>query len=134
MSDIYSDLRRDEGLRLKPYKCTAGKVTIGYGRNLDDVGISKAEAEAMLRADVTDVVAEITRKLDWFGDLSPQRQRALINMGFNLGVPRLMRFQKMLRALQGGDFERAADEALDSRWAKQVGARALRIAEMIREG
>ena len=134
MSDIYSDLRRGEGLRVKPYKCTAGKVTIGYGRNLDDVGISKAEAEAMLRADVTDVVAEITRKLDWFGDLSPQRQRALINMGFNLGVPRLMRFQKMLRALQGGDFERAADEALDSRWAKQVGARALRIAEMIREG
>ncbi len=134
LMDVYYEIKRDEGLRLKPYKCSAGKLTIGYGRNLEDVGITESEAVEMLRHDITNATADLCREFDWFGDLSYERQKALVNMRFNLGMPKLKQFQKMLRAMKSGDFERAANEALDSKWAKQVGARAIRIADQIRRG
>lgn len=131
IEDLIADLRRDEGLRLKPYRCTAGKLTIGYGRNLDDIGITRDEAEQLLRDDVWRVLVELDRDMPWWRDLSTDRQRALANMALNLGLPRLKEFRKMLAALQRGDWEEAARQALDSRWANQVGQRARRIAGLI---
>jgi lysozyme len=128
IDDLIADLRRDEGLRLKPYRCTAGRLTIGYGRNLDDAGITAEEAEFLLRNDVRRVSAELDRDMPWWRDLSPGRQRALANMAVNLGLPRLKEFRLMLSALRRGDYEEAARQALDSRWARQVGDRARRIA------
>lgn len=131
---IAAELRRDEGVRLKPYRCSAGRLSIGVGRNLDDVGISAAEAELLLDNDIARAATDLDRALPWWRGLSEGRQRALVNMAFNLGLPRLLGFSAMLAALRAGDYARAAAEALNSRWAGQVGARAARVAAMIREG
>lgn len=132
--ELLKELERDEGLRLHPYRDTVGKLTIGIGRNLDDVGISEAEARFMLANDAARAERDARRALPSFDDLSDARKRALVNMSFNLGLPRLLGFKNMLAALAAGDYERAAAEALDSVWARQVGDRAERIVTMIREG
>lgn len=131
---LIAELTRDEGLRFKPYKCTAGKLTIGIGRNLDDVGISEEEAYFLCGNDIDAAADDLDQNVPWFRQLSDTRQRALVNMCFNLGWPRLSGFRNMLVALKEGDYDRAASEALDSRWARQVGARSERIAEMYRNG
>jgi lysozyme len=131
-SKIKDMLIRDEGLQLKPYLCPSGKLTIGIGRNIEDNGISKDEALYMLNNDI--VNAERDCK-NWLGkvydNLSDTRKSVLINMMFNLGLPRLMGFKKFKSALCQGDFEKASMEMLDSRWAVQVGNRAERLAKLI---
>lgn len=133
MTILENQLAIDEGLRLKPYRDTVGKLTIGYGRNLDDVGISKEEALIMMRNDIAVSRRELSQ-YSWFRNLDDKRKDAVINMHFNLGLPRLLTFRNMIAALERGDYKRAADEALDSRWAVQVGERAVRIARVLRGG
>ncbi len=134
LTAIKADLVRDEGLRLKPYRDSVGKLSIGVGRNLDDVGIAEAEAEILLGNDISRAMADLDRALPWWRGLSPPRQRALLNMAFNLGLPRLLGFREMLADLERGDGAGAARAAIDSRWAKQVGARAQRLAMLLAEG
>ncbi len=130
---VVRDLKRDEGFRSKPYKDTVGKLTIGYGRNLDDVGISEREAEQLLKYDL--VVADSDMgNFYWFDDLTVNRQRALLNMMYNLGATKFKKFTKMIAAFETENYPLAADEALDSKWATQVGSRAERIADLIRRG
>lgn len=131
---LADELTRDEGLKLKPYRCTADKLTIGIGRNLDDAGITPAEARMLLENDIARAEAGLDNAAPWWRQMSDTRQRALVNMAFNLGMSRLLGFRNMLEALRGGDYDRAAHEALNSKWAEQVGERAHRIAKMIREG
>lgn len=132
--ELRSQLVIDEGLRLKPYRCTAGKLTIGIGRNLEDRGITKDEAFALLEGDIDEVEAELDRRMPWWRDLSDRRQQVLANMCFNLGMNRLSAFIRMIVALRAQQWDKAADEMLDSLWANQVGARAQRLARMMREG
>jgi len=127
-------LKRHEGLRLKPYRDTVGKLTIGYGRNLEDDGISLEEAELMLENDLDRAVKAARDVVAGFDELDEVRQAVLVDMAFNLGRAGLASFQKMRAALALGDFERAAAEMLDSLWARQVGRRARELAEMIRTG
>jgi lysozyme len=128
------DLRRDEALRLKPYRDTVGKLTIGYGRNLDDCGISRDEAEVMLLADTDAAIRDLDRGLPWWRGLSPDQQRGLANMCFQLGLPKLMRFRTMLAALKAGNGQEAATAALTSKWAAQCPERAQRVAMLLRRG
>lgn len=125
-------LEQDEGSRLKPYYCTAGKLTIGIGRNLEDNGISKAESKFMLENDIMRVMKELDTMLPFWRELSPNRQAAIINMAFNLGTFGLSKFQKTIAHLQAQEWDEAGDEMLRSRWADQVGDRALRISEAIK--
>lgn len=127
-------LRRNEGLRLKPYHCTAGKLTVGYGRNLEDVGITRDEAEAMLANDIRKTAADLDWALPWWRDLSDVRQEALCDMAFNLGLPRLSGFRRMLAALSEGQWADAAAECLNSKYARDVGARAERNAHALEHG
>jgi len=127
-------LIRHEGMRLHPYQCTAGKTTIGVGRNLDDNGITYPEAMTMLDHDVARVTNELMINLPFFSDLDDVRQAALIDMCFNMGISRLKRFKKMLWGFDVCDFGKAADEAQDSAWFKQVGTRAVEVVAMIRHG
>ena len=131
---LIGDLKADEGIRLKPYRDTVGKLTKGIGRNLDDVGISRIEALSMLEEDIDGVIHNLNIKLPWWEELPEDLQRALLNMCFNLGIRRFLGFKRMLSALEEGNYEVAAAEALDSKWAKQVGNRAIRIADLIRNG
>lgn len=129
---LLQDLQRDEGLKLKPYRDTVGKLTIGIGRNLDDRGITHAEAMHLASNDIEIVEYELDRNASWWRDMPEPGRRALANMMFNLGWPRLREFKNMLAALKAGKWDRAADEALDSEWAKQVGERSKRIAALFR--
>lgn len=151
---LVDELVRDEGLRLKAYRCTGGYMTIGVGRNLDMVGISEAEqrslgitretclragitrlqAQTLLINDIERVERELDRNLAWWRDLSDARQRVLINMCFNLGVRGLLEFRRMLRAAHAGHYEVAASEMGRSLWARQVGRRCKRLQAMMRTG
>lgn len=130
---LASELVRDEGLRLKPYTDSVGKTTIGVGRNLTGVGISQDEAFALLQHDIDRVDDWLDKNLPWWTLLSDSRQRVLANMTFNMGGV-ILSFQKFLTALKSGDYKTAAEEMLDSVWSKQVGARAVRLAQMMEQG
>lgn len=117
-----------EGLKLTPYRCTAEKLTIGVGRNLDDVGITQDEAEYLLDNDILRCCDDLDRNMSWWRDLSETRQRVLVDMVFNLGISRFMKFQNAIDAMANGNYAGAAAEMLDSRWADQVGQRAMRLA------
>ena len=127
-------IKRHEGLKLLPYKCTAGKLTIGYGRNIEDTGISEEEAEFMLDADIQRCVIELVDKTDYFVALDEPRQAVLINMVFNLGWSRFSLFKNMLKAVKDGDYTKASVEMLDSRWSKQVGGRAKELSKIMMTG
>ena len=131
---LIADLIRDEGVRLMPYRDTVGKLTIGVGRNLDDRGITDHEAGVMLATDVDVVCMELDARAPWWRGMKSSAQLGLANMCFNMGWPRLSKFQNMLSALKKGDCETAATEALNSQWARQVGSRATRIAYLYRSG
>lgn len=130
----------DEGLRLKPYRDTIGKLTIGVGRNLDDKGITRGEAETLLDTDIAEHCALLDKYLPWWSNMDDARQGALANMAFNLGVGpspeqplgKLLTFKNSLAALERGDYETAAANLAMSAWAKQVGPRATRIIAAIK--
>lgn len=128
-------IQQHEGLELRPYMDTTGHLTIGYGRNLTDNGISIAEAEYMLATDIrmawADVEALAGPSWHHFG---AARQAVLIDMSFNLGKGRLKQFEKMWQALRRCDYDNAAREMLNSLWARQVGQRAINLAEIMRNG
>jgi lysozyme len=134
LSLLQKQLVLHEGVRLKPYRCTAGRLTIGIGRNLDDVGISQDEALLLLRNDIARALSAVRTELPWFDRLDNIRQRVLVDMCFNLGIDGLLAFKQTLAAIAGGDYDRAATEMLNSRWAAQVGERARRLARMMRTG
>lgn len=123
-----------EGLELKPYRCTAGHLTIGIGRNLDDRGITEDEARFLCQNDVDIVEQELVRKFPFVVGLGDVRIRVLLDMAFNLGIPRLSAFSNMWAALEEGNFKQAAVEMLDSRWARQVGRRATKLSQMMETG
>lgn len=133
MKSIEEQLILHEGLKLKPYRDTVGKLTIGIGRNLDDKGISEDEALFLLRNDITEV-REALGKYDWFTALDPVRQKVLIDMAFNLGVAGLLGFKQMIAALERGDYLVAAAEMVNSRWYAQTRLRAIRLVKMMRTG
>jgi lysozyme len=135
MDRIKEQLVRHEGLRLKPYRCTAGKLTIGVGRNLDDSGISQSEAYIMLINDIMNCEKQLQAKIpDIYNQLDEVRKSVLLNMCFNLGINGLLGFKNTLAFVKAGDWERAANNMLVSRWAKQVGRRAIELSELMRKG
>jgi len=132
--NLAEQLVRDEGLALKPYTDTVGKLTIGVGRNLTDVGISKQEALDLLSADIARVQTDLARALVWTLKLDTVRRAVLLNMTFNMGIGGLLGFVRFLDRVRAGDYEQAAVEMLDSKWAGQVGDRAKRLAQQMQSG
>lgn len=132
---IEEQLARDEGFRPHAYQDSVGKLTIGIGRNLDDVGISHEEALVLLANDVKCARILLADRLPWtVTALDEARKGVLINMCFNMGIFRLLEFKQFLAALQAADYKLAAAQMLDSKWAKQVGGRAQRLAAQIETG
>jgi lysozyme len=129
---VKDTLTRHEGLRLDLYQCSMGANTIGVGHNLDAKGISEAVAALLLEEDIQDAVADLEKNIRGFRELPTMVQEALVNLCFNMGIPRLLQFKKTLSLIQEGKYSKAANELLDSRYASQVGYRALDVAQMIR--
>ena len=133
-AQLVADLERDEGVRSFPYTDTVGKLTIGVGRNLSDRGLSADEIEYLLQNDIDAVMDDLNRGIPWWDRLDVVRRQVLVNMCFNLGWPRLRGFVRTLAAIRRGDYQGAAEGMRDSLWAKQVGARAERLAQMMETG
>ena len=133
LNDLKQQLIVHEGLELMPYKCTAGKLTIGVGRNIEDRGISYDEAMYLLENDLTLYHVELMKAFPVVDQLDVVRQYTLVNMAFNLGITKLRQFKMMWAAIEDNDFEVAAQEMLNSKWAVQVGNRALELAEQMRK-
>ena len=125
-------LLRHEGRRFKPYKCTSNKTTIGIGRNLDDVGLSEDEVQYLFTNDCERATL-IAGRIPLFHKLDAVRKCALIDMAFQMGYA-VKDFKKALAAMRVSDWQKAHDELLDSRWAKQTPHRANEIADMILTG
>lgn len=137
MTMIIEMLRKHEGVETHAYKCTANKTTIGVGRNIDPdggIGLSQSEINYLLSSDVKRVNDELAGAFSWYRTLGTARKDAIMDMCFNMGLPRLMKFKKALAGMALGDYNEAATEFLDSRWAKQVGQRAVTVTDIIRSG
>jgi lysozyme len=149
MDTIKEQLVRHEGLRLKAYRCTAGKLTIGIGRNLDDCVITESEAYILLINDIMNCGKQLQARIpDIYNDLDEVRRSVLVNMCISipqsrfdplrepcyLGINGLLGFKNTLAFIKTGDWELAANNMLVSRWAKQVGRRAIELSELMRKG
>lgn len=128
------ELKKEEGFSGKVYKCPAGKNTIGFGRNLDDVGITKEEAEFLLKNDIMKCDKELSELIPFYNKLNPARQYVILSMCFNLGFAGLLKFKKMLKAIQEENFTKASTEMLDSKWAMQVKNRAIKLSYIMKSG
>ena len=126
-------LRDHEGWRDTPYKCTAGKLTICYGHNLEDNPLTPDVGEYILHSDVMECMGDL-QTFPWWDDLSENRKAAMIDMRFCLGPNRFRKFKKMLVALDQKNYPWAAREVLDSLFASQTGRRAEKIASLLEDG
>ena len=135
---LLAQLKAHEGFRPKPYYCTAGKKTIGYGRNLDDkpftpheirdLGVSEEEiSEFQASCLLSREIHTIDKRLGtfyWYRSMDDARKNVCINMVYNLGFNGFFGFKKMIQSLELEKYEDAAGEMLDSKWSEQVGRRA----------
>ena len=136
-SKLIKMLKIHEGVETHAYKCSASKITVGVGRNVDPeggIGLSDDEVDYLLQNDIDRVVSELDSEYGWFAGLDDVRQDAMIDISFNLGQTRLRAFKKALAAMSEGDWGEAADQFMDSSWSVQVGNRAKELAYMIRTG
>jgi lysozyme len=121
-------------MKLHPYADSVGKLTIGVGRNLSDRGISEIEALYLLDDDMAYFYGKLLHFLPWFSKLDENRQIALCDFCFNVGVQGFLNFHETIAALEAGDYEKAAEHMLASKWAEQVKERAICLANIIRTG
>lgn len=132
--ELVAQLRKHEGVRHKPYKDTVGKLTIGVGRNLDDKGLSDEEINILLSNDIGDAMDDAATLVVNFWSLTENRQRVLVDMAFNMGRRGLSTFVNTLAAIERGDYEDASRRMLKSKWASQVGQRAITLSQMMKRG
>lgn len=125
-------IKKHEGFRSKPYRCTAGKLTIGYGRNIEDNGITEAEASFLLGNDIRSCEQDCFRAFPWLNKFDDSRRGVIVELCFNMGLKRLLGFKKMLAACERKDYNVVAAEMLDSLWARQVGERAKTLAAIMK--
>ena len=123
-----------KGDRHMPYNDTEGYTTIGYGRNIEQIGISRDEARSMLVTDLIDAQYKCANEFGWYKELNEPRQGVVTMMVFNLGLAGFKKFKKTIKHLSYGDYGLAADEMLRSRWADQVGDRAKLLSAMMQTG
>ena len=130
-------LKRHEGVKSHAYKCSAGKVTVGVGRNIDEnggIGLTDSEIDMLLANDIKRVEQELTDRFSWYRNLDSVRREAMIDIAFNLGITKLLDFKKALAAMESGVYFWASTEFNASRWAEQVGDRAEELCDMIETG
>lgn len=124
----------DDATGKRPVLPTGGKLTIGVGRNLEAKPLSDAVVALMLNEDIDEAEAACRKRFAWYDALDDTRQRVVVEMMFNLGETRLLKFKQTLAYLAAGMYGAASDAMLDSKWATQVGKRANELAEMMKTG
>jgi lysozyme len=133
IQQLTDQLIQHEGVRLKPYRDTVGKLTIGCGRNLDDVGIWHKEAMMLLEHDIEACLGDLSQ-FSWFASLDEVRQRVVVDMRFQLGPTGFRGFKNTIKFIASGQYELASRAMLSSKWARQTPSRAKRLAGWMRTG
>ena len=131
---LEDQLTLHEGKRPGLYNDGYGHMSIGVGRNLTDVPLDEEEISFLLAKDIRRAAEGLDYSLPWWSKLDAIRQRVMLDMCFNLGIGKLLTFRTTLANIKAGEYEAAAVNMLKSKWAKQVGNRALRLAEMMKTG
>jgi lysozyme len=132
---LLKHLKEHEGFRSTCYKDHLGNWTIGYGRRIDgDKGISQEEAETLLLSDIKQSQDLLGLKIKLPDNIDEIRLSALTAMVFQLGIGTFLKFKKMIKAIEEGDWDTAAKEALDSRWETQTPRRAHEVADILKTG
>ena len=139
MNTLIEQLMTDEGRIMKNgrhicYQDSEGIWTVGYGRNIQERGLSEEEAQMLLRNDIVSAIDDLMDNFSWFPHVGPTRQEVFINMMFNLGLDKFKEFRRMIAAAEIGDYEQVAVEMMDSKWARQVGERAVRLRDKMLAG
>lgn len=149
MDQLINQIKRHEGYKQHSYRCTAGHLTIGYGYNLDanplklssleishalKNGMMEHEADRLLTLMVGRCIDQLDTAIPWIVNLGNARESVLINMAYNMGLVGLLKFTKTLALIKSGDYPKAADEMLKSKWAAQVGHRAVELSKQMRSG
>jgi len=137
LKKLIDNLKEDEGCVLSAYKDSRGFLTIGVGRLIDPAlngGISSEEANILLINDINAVISQLEKNFPWFCSLNEPRKGAIVNMCFNLGLPRFRTFSRFIENMSKGQFQTASTEMISSKWALQVGDRAKRLATIIKSG
>jgi lysozyme len=142
ITNIRDQLRRDEGEILHVYLDSLGIPTAGVGHNLPaheidlplGTSITQEQSDTWLDQDIQTVTDQLQSHLPWSDALDEVRFGVLQNMGFNLGVIKLLGFHHFLGYMESGSYDLAASEMMDSKWAKQVGRRAYRLHDQVLSG
>tara|TARA_R100001530_G_C4218449_1_gene129303 strand:- start:124 stop:534 length:411 start_codon:yes stop_codon:yes gene_type:complete len=132
MNDLVDRIKHHEGFRPKVYKCTEGYDTIGYGFAIKDLVMTEEMAEEILIEKLTDLMSKVRKKFNWLDSVPREVQGVIIEMSYQMGVSGVSKFKKALHAMQMFQWSIAADELMDSRWAKQTPNRAKELSEIIR--
>lgn len=132
MEDLLKKIKEHEGFRSRVYKCTEGYDTIGYGFAIKDLELDEDIAEEILLRKLEKLIKRLRDKFDWLDEVPHAVQGVLVNMSYQMGVNGVSKFKKALHAMQMFQWKKAADELLDSRWAKQTPNRAKELSEIIR--
>ena len=130
--DLINRLIDEEDLRLKLYVDSVGKTSIGIGRNLTDVGITKEEAIYLCNNDIDTAMNALRANLDYFDSLPDNVQMVLVDLCFNMGWDTLSQFHNTLAYIKAGDYVTASENLLNSLWARQVGVRAIKLADLLK--
>lgn len=132
---VMNYIAANEGFKPKPYRCTAGKLTIGFGRNIEDNGISRGEAITLLSNDTMEAQLDLVKMFNGWSNFAPARQMALIDMRFQLGLTKFLGFKKMIAAIRKEDWFEAQKELIDSKYAQEdTPGRAQKNAMMLQDG
>ena len=134
---ITKQLRRDEGVEKSAYKDSLGYLTIGVGRLIDKQkggGLSDDEIDYLLANDIVSKERELEARVSFYKGLDEARRGVLLNMAFNLGVGGLLGFRNTMSLIRAGEYDKASVEMLDSKWARQVGDRAIRLSKQMKTG
>lgn len=133
-SKLFQQLKEHEGLRLKLYKCPAGRLTIGYGHNIEDNGLSKTACEFILAEDVEEATKNLCTIFgtEFFNTLADEKKIALVDMMFNLGMAKFLTFKRFIFAVETRNWENASWEVVNSKAYQQNKRRYKRIAEQIK--
>ena len=129
---LLDKIKEHEGFRSRVYKCTEGYDTIGYGFAIKDLELDEDIAEEILLRKLEKLIKRIRDKFDWLDTVPHEVQGVLVNMSYQMGVTGVSKFKKALHAMQMFQWKIAADELLDSRWAKQTPNRAKELSDIIR--
>lgn len=131
---LEDQLTLHEGKRSRPYRCSAGYLSAGVGRNLDANGLRPDEIALMLANDIAEAKRQLDRGMPWWRQLDAVRQKVMVDMMFNLGPGSLGKFHNTLLSIRDGRYTDASRSMLQSKWARQVGKRAIRLAHMMKTG